>query len=130
MRILSFIGAMAVGALMLFSSYAVAGEGHMEMGGTEATVTGRVVDPACYITMDMKGEKHRECAQACAKAGQAMGILDESNGTLYQVLAGSPMADPNALILEHAEEVATVKGMVFEKNGIKAIVPKEVSKGS
>lgn len=84
--------------------------------------------------MDMKGDKHRDCAQACAKAGQAMGILDEQSGTLYQVLAGSPMADPNALILEHAlehaEEVVTVKGMAFEKNGIKAIVPKEVSKDS
>ena len=40
------------------------------------------------------------------------------------------MADPNALLMDHAEQVITVKGMVFEKNGMKAIVPKEVIKGS
>ena len=80
--------------------------------------------------MDLKGAAHKECAQKCAKAGQAFGILDETNGILYHVLEGSPMADPNALLMDHAEEVVTVKGMVFEKNGMKAIVPKEVTKGS
>lgn len=44
MRFLSIVVAMAVCALMLFSLYLAAGEGHMEMGGTEATVTGSVVD--------------------------------------------------------------------------------------
>ncbi len=80
--------------------------------------------------MDLKGAAHKQCAQKCAKAGQAFGILDETNGILYQVLEGSPMAGPNALLMDHAEEVITVKGIVFEKNGMKAIVPKEVIKGS
>jgi len=130
MKFLSLLGALAVGAIMFTQSQAIAGEGQMKMGGTEATVTGRVVDPACYVAMGMKGDEHRACAQGCAKAGQAFGILDETNGILYQVLEGSPMADPNALLMDHAETVVTVKGMIFEKDGMKAIVPKEVTKGS
>ncbi|MGH7889996.1 MAG: hypothetical protein ACRENF_05540 [Thermodesulfobacteriota bacterium] len=53
------------------------------MGGNEATITGRVVDPACYIGMNLKGESHKQCAAVCAKAGQALGILDEKTGVLY-----------------------------------------------
>ncbi len=130
MRYLSILGALAMGAMIFVSSQALAGEDSMKMHGTDSTVTGRVVDPACYIAMDLKSAAHRECAQKCAKAGQAFGILDETNGILYQVLEGSPMADPNALLMDHAEEIVTVKGIVFEKNGMKAIVPKEVIKGS
>ncbi len=128
MRYWQFFSIFALVIFMSLSS-AFAGEGK-KMGGSEATITGRVVDPACYVQMNLKGEAHKECAQKCAKAGQAFGILDETNGVLYQVLEASPMADPNELLMDHAEDVVTVKGMVFEKDGMKAIVPKEVSKGS
>lgn len=128
MKYLSLLGALAIGTIIFVSS-SIAGEG-MKMGGTEGTVTGRVVDPACYIGMGLKGASHKECANACAKAGQAFGILDEKNGVLYQVLEGSPMADPNELLWDHTEEVVTVKGIIFQKDGMNAIVPKEVSKGS
>ena len=77
--------------------------------------TGSVVDPACYIAMDLKGAAHKQYAQKCAKAGQAFGILDETNGILYQVLEDSPMPNPNALLMDHTEQVVTVKVMVFEK---------------
>ncbi len=128
MKYLSLLGALAIGTIIFVSS-SIAGEG-MKKGGTEGTVTGRVVDPACYIGMGLKGASHKECANKCAKAGQAFGILDETNGVLYQVLEGSPMADPNELLWDHTEEVVTVKGMIFKKDGMNAIVPKEVSKGN
>jgi len=95
-------------------------------GGKEVTITGHVVDPACYISMGLKGEQHKQCAVLCAKAGQAFGILDEKAGILYQVLEGSPGADPNKLLWDHAESKVTVKGIVFNKNGMHAIVPTEV----
>jgi hypothetical protein len=127
MKYISILSILVLGAFILVNS-SVAGEG--KMGGTEGSVTGRVVDPACYVGMGLKGESHKECAIGCAKAGQAFGILDESNSVLYQVLEGSPMADPNKLLWDHVEGVVTVKGMIFEKDGMKAIVPKEVSSGS
>ncbi len=46
------------------------------------TVTGRVVDNTCPLTMGLKGEGHRECAVDCDKAGARMSLLDEkANGT-------------------------------------------------
>ena len=118
-----FIAMFAV-AFVFSSPYAFSGEG--KMMGKEMTVTGRVVDPACYIAAGLKGADHKGCAILCAKAGQAFGILDEENDVLYQVIEGSPGADPNKLLMDHVEEVITVKGMVFEKSNMKAIVPKEI----
>lgn len=115
MRYLSILGALAMGAMIFISSQAIAWQDSMNMHGTDSTVTGRVVDPACYIAMDLKGAAHKQCAQKCAKAGQAFGILDETNGILYQVLEDSPMPNPNALLMDHTEQVVTVKVMVFEK---------------
>lgn len=128
MRYFSILSVLAI-AVFISAVVSLAGEGK-KMGGTEGSVTGRVVDPACYVGMGLKGEAHKECAIGCAKAGQAFGILDEKNGVLYQVLEGSPMADPNKLLWDHAENVVTVKGMIFEKDGLKAIVPTQVSAGS
>ena len=76
--------------------------------------------------MNIGGESHKQCATACAKAGQAYGILDEKAGVLYQVLEGSPGTDPNKLLWDHVEQNVTAKGTVFEKNGMHAIIPSEV----
>lgn len=128
MRFFSIFSVFAIGAVMFISS---ATAGDMKMNeSTDISVTGRVVDPACYIKAGMKGADHRVCAQACAKAGQAFGILDEINGVLYQVLATGMMKDPNEGLMDHAEEIVTVEGKLFEKDGMKGIVPTKVKKGS
>ncbi|HZX13736.1 MAG TPA: hypothetical protein VFF49_04975 [Thermodesulfobacteriota bacterium] len=126
-RHLGFLAALIVGAFLLTNTLSLAGEA---VGGKKMTITGRVVDPACYIHMGLKGESHKQCATACAKAGQAFGILDEKAGVLYQVLEGAIATDPNKLLWGHEEEIVTVKGIVFHKDGMHAIVAQEVTKGS
>jgi len=126
-RHLGFLTALIVGAFLLTNTLSLAGEA---VGGKKMTITGRVVDPACYIHMGLKGESHKQCATACAKAGQAFGILDEKAGVLYQVLEGAIATDPNKLLWGHEEEIVTVKGIVFHKDGMHAIVAQEVTKGS
>jgi len=126
-RHLGFLTALIVGAFLLTNTLSLAGEA---VGGKKMTITGRVVDPACYIHMGLKGESHKQCATACAKAGQAFGILDEKAGVLYQVLEGAIATDPNKLLWGHEEEIVTVRGIVFHKDGMHAIVAQEVTKGS
>lgn len=128
-RHLGFLAALIVGAF-LFASSPTFGAEEMKETGKQATITGRVVDPACYIHMGLKGESHKQCATACAKAGQTFGILDEKAGVLYQVLEGAIATDPNKLLWGHEEEIVTVKGIVFHKDGMHAIVAQEVTKGS
>ncbi|MBI2486185.1 MAG: hypothetical protein HYW01_04345 [Deltaproteobacteria bacterium] len=116
---------MIIGVFLLISSLTLAAE-EQKMGGEEATITGQVVDPACYVSQGLNGETHAKCATACAKAGQALGLLDKKASILYQVLEPAPGADPNKLLIDHVEKDVTVKGKVFHKDGMHAIVPAEV----
>lgn len=54
--------------------------------GERATVRGEVVDLWCYLEGGDRGPEKKQCATACAKAGNPIGILD-SKGNLY-VAAG------------------------------------------
>jgi hypothetical protein len=85
--------------------------------GKPATVTGRVVDNVCMLTMGQKGEGHRECAIGCDKAGVRMALLDEKANVLYTLMADKPFVDPNSLIREHLEHVVTIKGDLYEAPG-------------
>jgi len=111
----AFVVAMAIGA----SAQALKGK--------LATVTGRVVDNVCMLTMGQKGEGHRECAIGCDKAGVRMALLDEKANVLYTLMADKPFVDPNSLIREHLEHVVTIKGDLYEApGGQKVLAVKEV----
>jgi hypothetical protein len=125
MKYLGCLSTLIVGAFLLICSFTFAGE-EKKIRGEEKTITGQVVDPGCYIAMNLKGESHKQCANACAKASQAFGILDDKNCGLYQVIEGAPTTDPNQLLWDHVEQNVTVKGKVFHKEGMHAIVPTEV----
>lgn len=91
------------------------------------TVTGRIVDNVCMLTMGQKGEGHRECAIGCDKAGVRMALLDEKANVLYTLMADKPFVDPNAQIREHLERVVTVKGDLYQgPGGQKVLAVKEV----
>jgi hypothetical protein len=81
------------------------------------TVTGRVVDNICMLSMGQKGEGHRECAIGCDKAGVRMALLDEKANVLYTLMADKPFVDPNSQIREHLERVVTVTGDLYEAPG-------------
>src|SRR5262249_19618876 len=98
--------------------------------GKPATVTGRVVDNICMLSMGQKGEGHRECAMGCDKAGVRMALLDEKANVLYTLMADKPFADPNEKIREHLERIVTIKGDLYEApSGPKVLAIKEVQPG-
>jgi hypothetical protein len=98
--------------------------------GTPATVTGRIVDNVCMLTMGQKGEGHRECAIGCDKAGVRMALLDEKANVLYTLMADKPFVDPNSLIRPFFEQVVTVKGDLYAApGGQKVLAVKEVAGG-
>lgn len=96
--------------------------------GKPVTVTGRVVDNVCMLTMGLKGEGHRECAIGCDKTGVRMSLLDEKANQLYAVIADKPFVDPNSLIRPHFERIVTVKGDLYDApGGQKVLAVKEVT---
>src|SRR5260370_7592284 len=57
--------------------------------GNDMTLTGQVIDVNCYTTMGASGAGHKQCADACAKAGVALAILS-SDGTIYMPATPKP----------------------------------------
>lgn len=117
---------MALGIAIFLLSFSIA---HAETNiNKEVTIKGQVIDPVCLITMDMKGEGHRECAANCAKAGMNLAIMDEK-GKIYPILPEKAVTNPNQPVLDYVEKTVTVKGTLFESGGVSYIVVKEI-KGS
>lgn len=81
----------------------------------KTSITGEVVDTACYMTRGAKGEKHKACAISCAKRGNPLGILENGTDKLFISLK------PNEDLLAHMAEMVTVMGTVVEKGGVRGI---------
>lgn len=92
----------------------------------EVTVKGEVVDVACYIAQGAKGEKHKDCAEACAKAGGALGILTKEGKLYVSLLPDDHSAGPNAMLMDHIAQNVEAKGFVRSKGGVNAIMIKSV----
>src|SRR6266849_8907298 len=123
MTALSRVGALA-GTLVLLVAAGVAAQ---TANSKPVTVTGRVVDNICMLSMGQKGEGHRECAIGCDKAGVRMSLLDEKANVLYTLMADKPFVDPNTQIRDHLERVVTIKGDLYEApGGQKVLAIKEV----
>lgn len=95
------------------------------MANKEVTIKGTVVEPFCLISMNMKGEGHRECALSCAKSGMNLAIID-GKGKIYPILPEETVTNPNQPVLDYVEKTVTVKGTLFESGGVSYIVFKEV----
>ena len=87
------------------------------------SVTGEVMDLACYMGMNKSGPSHAQCAIKCAKMGIPFGIKDKKTGKLYLVLFGK---DGNKKVYDdignQGGKVVTVKGMILKKDGLTAIL--------
>jgi hypothetical protein len=90
------------------------------------TITGELVDTACALKKGEggKGESHAACAMACAKRGQAQGIM--TSDAIYNVAAGEYTANNNAKLLDFVAKKVTVTGDVTEKDGQKTIAIKSI----
>jgi type 1 fimbria pilin len=121
-KTLAALGACA--AVMLACSFAppVFAQGM----GNEATIKGEVVDTACFLFMGKRGEAHKQCAEACLKAGQDLGIYDEASDTVYFLAGEKPGVNPNDPVKNYVAQNVEVKGMTVQKAKAHGIVIKSV----
>jgi hypothetical protein len=88
----------------------------------EVSIKGEVVDVSCYLHDGARGEGHKDCAVACAKAGGALGIL-AANGKLYvSVVPDDHSGGPNDKLMDYIAHTVTTKGMVRSKGGVNGIM--------
>ncbi|MEO8097177.1 MAG: hypothetical protein ABI811_05705 [Acidobacteriota bacterium] len=88
--------------------------------GTARTITGEIIDFSCYLEIGKHGEKHRDCAQKCFRAGQPIGLLTQA-GDLYMLMEEEhdPRRDGMGTFREAATEHA---GHIMEVTGTSSTV--------
>lgn len=85
------------------------------------SIIGEVIDPACWVINGAKGEAHKECAIACAKAGQTLAILERKTNKVYILASERPGEDPNKSLIDYVGQAVLVKGKVYTRGGLSAI---------
>jgi hypothetical protein len=83
------------------------------------TVTGRLVDLACYgQDQANKGNEHKNrgliCAQACAREGFPVGLVT-NDGKVYQV-TGELAANSNKGLVPYMGQFVTLSGVISDSN--------------
>lgn len=110
---------------------AYAHEGHKHDESKEAaatkTVTGELVDLACYMAHGGSGEKHAKCAGACVTGGAPMGLLTK-DGALYLVVGDHGDEKPYVEAKALAGSSAKLTGKAVVKGGVQALIVTKTEK--
>lgn len=92
---------------------------------SEVTVTGEVLDMACYLDHGAQGAKHADCAKKCITNGLPVG-LKGSDGKTYLLIGDHMPANDD--LAKHAAQTITVKGKLVERDGINLLENIEIVK--
>lgn len=120
-------------ALALGAGMARAHEGHDGMKhdekaeGPAQTVSGELVDMACYLGHGSTGAKHEKCSKMCVKGGAPLGVLTK-DGQLYLVVVDHADETPYAAAKDLAGENAMLTGHVVKKGGLQALIVSKAEK--
>src|SRR5262245_18133939 len=95
------------------------------LAGDDVTLSGEVIDMACYVAHDAKGPDHKKCAQKCAQMGQPLGLLT-ADGKAYILVAVHADQAPYEKVRKLAGEKVTIKGETDSKDGMTTLSVKEV----
>jgi hypothetical protein len=95
--------------------------GHEGHAGKKVVLVGQVVDTACYLGHDSKGEKHLDCATTCAKEGIPLAILDVKTGLVYLPIS-LEHKNANPQLMPYLEKRVRVSGVAMLKGGMRGII--------
>jgi hypothetical protein len=94
--------------------------------GREVVVTGELVETGCFVMSGRRGAEHRQCAIACARAGQPLGVLEDKTSTLWLAIFDRTDAAPDPAIVNLLSGRVEVRGTAIERGGVNAILVKRV----
>ena len=87
---------------------------------------GEVVDPALYLREGRHGSELEADTYEAVDGGQTLALLEDGTGVVYLFLAAQSGEDPNELAYDYVGKAVTVTGTVYERGGIKGVVPTAV----
>ena len=112
-----------VPALAIVVLSAVAG--FAQPKGPTVTIKGEAVDLWCYMEGGDRGPAKKECATACAKGGNSIGIVDAS-GTVFLASGLQDHQPARELLIAKINEPVEVTGTLVKKGGAQMIFVKSV----
>lgn len=85
--------------------------------GKFMTITGEVMDPACFLEAGAKsiGEGHFQCAVDCARSGQTLAIYDRAADRIYFIAGELPGKNPNDPVMRYIHKKVDVSGTVYHR---------------
>lgn len=95
---------------------------------TNQTISGLVRDIACPIQNKESTSRrfNRDCALACARQGSPLAVLTD-DGTMYlPISAAMPDTDQRSKLMPFVGKYVQVLGDIYERNGLHAIVVKQI----
>ncbi len=93
--------------------------------GPTVTVKGEVVDLWCYLEGGDHGDKHKECATTCAKAGNPIGIVD-AKGNVYVAVGIEDHQTGQSALIDKMSRNVTATGTLVKKGGTQVLYVKSV----
>ena len=100
---------------------------HMDSRGKVETISGELLDMACYMMHEGKGKKHAKCAGACVTGGAPLGLLTK-DGKVYLVVGNHEDQKPFVEAKALAGANAKITGTVFTRGGLTAIIVSKAEK--
>ncbi len=96
--------------------------------GIHTTITGEVMDPACFLEAGAKSISpgHFQCAIDCARSGQTLAIYDRANDRIYFIAGELPRKNPNDPVINFIHQKVDVTGAVYHRSGVYGIVINKV----
>ncbi|NUM52569.1 MAG: hypothetical protein HUU46_02890 [Candidatus Hydrogenedentes bacterium] len=117
----------AISCAILAVTIVFADEGHeqkaKQAGGTDVTVTGEILDMACYIDHGAMGADHADCAKTCIESGLPVGIKGDDGKTYLLIGEHKPI---NKSLIAHAGKTITVRGKAVSRDGFNMIENTEI----
>lgn len=96
------------------------------------TVQGVIVDIGSYIQYGMKPdtEDRKGVAEASAKAGNPLGILEKKTGRLYVVIMNDKNTNTNTTLLPYLGINIFAKGKVFKRGSMYMFMLSDIGKSA
>jgi len=90
----------------------------------DVSVTGEVLDMACYLDHGAHGEKHAGCATKCIAGGLPVG-LKSTDCTVYLLIGEHKSM--NDTLAPYGGKTVTIKGKLVSRDGINLIENAELA---
>jgi|SRR5690554_3199689 len=124
-KFIQILGGLAISlALIGYTATTASAQNNMK-NGEKITVKGEVLDMACYMAHESKGQKHASCAKACVKGGAPMGVLD-SEGNVILIVEDHQNKDPYEKMKDLAAQNVSATGVYYNRGGTPGLVLESV----